>query len=220
MAEKTSPPDTVVLIHGLGRSRHSMGVIRVWLQWCGYQVVSLGYPSRSVSVTEAVKDHLEPHLMGLKVAQGARVHFVTHSLGGIVFRAWAAQRDPTFPLGRTVMLVPPNQGSEIIDMLQPLEWPRWVLGPVMDELGTAAGSTPKSLGSLPQGTGVLMGNKPLLPLFDHLLGSEHDGIVTTQGGMVEALRDFTVLPVNHFTVLFRPCVLRAVQCFLKNGSFT
>lgn len=220
MPERACPPDTVVLIHGLGRSRYSMGVIWAWLRWCGYRVASVGYPSRSVSITEAVNDHLEPHLKGLQIEQGARVHFVTHSLGGIVFRAWAAQRDATFPLGRTVMLVPPNQGSEIIDMLQPLEWPRWVLGPVMNELGTTAGSTPKSLGSLPQGTGVLMGNKPMLPLFDHLLGPEHDGIVTTQGGWVESLSDFTVLPVNHFTVLFRPCVLRAVRSYLKQGRFT
>jgi hypothetical protein len=197
-----------------------MWVVGAWLRFCGYRVRFIGYPSRSVSIAEAVERHIEPGLAELELEAGSRVHFVTHSLGGIVFRAWAARRDPAFPLGRAVLLVPPNQGSEIIDMLQPLRWPRWVLGPVVDELGTASGSTPKALGMLPPETGVLMGSKATLPLFSHLLGDEHDGLVTTRGGQVEGLADFTVLPVNHFTVLFRPCVLRAVNHYLKNGSFT
>jgi triacylglycerol lipase len=220
MLQKTCPPETVVLIHGLGRSPRSMSVLQFGIQRAGFRVLSVGYPSRCIPIAEAVKDHLEPALAKLKVEPGSRVHFVTHSLGGIVFRAWAAQRDPAFPLGRTVMLVPPNQGSEIIDILQPLRWPRWVLGPVVDELGTASGSTPKALGAPPPETGVLMGNKATLPLFSHLLGDEHDGLVTTRGGQVEGLTDFTVLPVNHFTVLFRPCVMRAVRHFLQNGRFT
>jgi triacylglycerol lipase len=221
-AMKLTPdsPDLVVLIHGLGRSKYSMSMLKFGIQRAGYRVLSVGYPSRDISISEAAANHLGPILAKLEIKPGSRVHFVTHSLGGIVFRAWAAARDPSFPLGRTVLLVPPNQGSEIIDMLQPLRWPRWILGPVVDELGTAQGSTPKTLGTLPPETGVLMGNQATLPLFSHLLGPEHDGLVTTSGGRVEGLTDFIVLPVNHFTVLFKPCVLRAVRHYLQHGSFT
>ncbi len=211
--------DTVVLIHGLGRSPRSMWMVKLWLKFCGYRVTSIGYPSRSVSIAAAVQQHIEPKLAALNLAPGSRVHFVTHSLGGIVFRAWAARRDPTFPLGRAVLLVPPNQGSEIIDLLQPHKWSRWVLGPVVDELGTEPHNTPKALGPLPPGTGILMGNQRTLRLFGHVLGPEHDGIVTTQGGQVEGQEDFAVLPVNHLTVLFKPSVMRAVHRFLQTGSF-
>ncbi len=218
-AASSAPADTVVLIHGLGRTPRSMWVVGAWLRFCGYRVRFIGYPSRSVSIAEAVERHIEPGLAELELEAGSRVHFVTHSLGGIVFRAWAARRDPAFPLGRAVLLVPPNQGSEIIDMVRPLGWPRWVLGPVVDELGTEPHHTPKALGPLPPETGVLMGNKGTLRLFGHVLGEEHDGIVSTQGGQVEGQADFTVLPVNHLTVLFRPIVMRTVRRFLRTGRF-
>lgn len=220
MTTASSPPtDTVVLIHGLGRTPRSMWMVALWLRFCGYRVTSIGYPSHRVSIAEAVEQHIQPALEKLELEADSRVHFVTHSLGGIVFRAWAARRDPTFPLGRAVLLVPPNQGSEIIDMVRPLGWPRWVLGPVVDELGTEPHHTPKALGTLPPETGVLMGNKGTLRLFGHVLGEEHDGIVSTQGGQVEGQADFAVLPVNHLTVLFRPVVMRAVRRFLRTGRF-
>lgn len=216
-----SHADTVVLIHGLGRTPRSMWVLGAWLKFCGFRIRFIGYPSRSLSIMEVVSLHIEPSLaeLKLKLEVGAQVHFVTHSLGGIVFRAWAAQRDPMFPMGRAVLLVPPNQGSQIVDLVRPLAWPRWLLGPVVDELGTEPHHTPKALGPLPPETGVLMGNKSSLRLFSHVLGEEHDGIVSTKGGQVEGQADFTVLPVSHLTVLFAPVVMRAVRHFIETGRF-
>ncbi|OYW78025.1 MAG: hypothetical protein B7Z37_01420 [Verrucomicrobia bacterium 12-59-8] len=166
-----------------------------------------------------MQQHLNPALERLEIAEGARVHFVTHSLGGIVFRAWAAQRDPAFPLGRAVLLAPPNQGSQIIDELRQRGWVRWWLGPVSAELGTDAGSTPNKLGPLPPDTGIIMGDKNTLPVFRHLLGPESDGIVTIASSHGEGEADFTLLPANHATIIFHPAVFRAVHRFLQTGSF-
>jgi len=197
-----------------------MWMVGLWLKFCGYRVTSIGYPSHRVSIEEAVEIHITPRLAALEVESGSRVHFVTHSLGGIVFRAWAAKRDGAFPLGRAVLLAPPNQGSQIIDELRQWCWVRWLLGPVSAELGTDAASTPNSLGPLPPETGVIMGSKDTLPFFRHLLGPESDGVVTIASSHGEGESDFVLLPANHATIILQPAVFRAVHRFLRNGSFS
>ena len=220
MPASSSPPiDTVVLIHGLGRTHRSMWMVALWLRYCGYRVTSIGYPSHRVSIAEAVEQHITPKLAALELESGSRVHFVTHSLGGIVFRAWAAKRDAAFPLGRAVLLAPPNQGSQIIDELRQWGWVRWLLGPVSAELGTDAASTPNSLGPLPPDTGIIMGSKDTLPVFRHLLGPESDGVVTIASSHAEGESDFVLLPTNHATIILQPAVFRAVHRFLRTGSF-
>lgn len=216
---KRTSRDTVVLIHGLGRSSRSLLAVRLWLWRAGYRVVSVAYPSRRVTVKAAVDGWLKPVLDRLAPAKGTRVHFVTHSLGGILFRAWAAERDPAFPLGRTVMLGPPNQGSEVLSELASKPALRRLLGPVVDELGTNEESTPRQLGPVPAGTGVIMGNKPMITLFRDILGPESDGIVTVSGGWVEGQTDFLVTQADHTFMMWRPRVLRAMERFLKEGSF-
>lgn len=216
-----SNADTVVLIHGLLCTPRSMWAVAAWLKRKGYRVVLLGYPSRRVSISEAVAEHIQPRLSKLEqtLAPGAQVHFVTHSLGGIVFRAWAAQRDPAFPLGRAVLLAPPNRGSEIIDDVRQLSWVRWLVGPVSAELGTDAGSTPNSLGPLPPNTGVIMGNRGRISLFQHLIGTASDGVVTIDSARGEGAAGFTLLPTDHTFIVLQPVVLRAVHQFLRTGSF-
>lgn len=217
----SSTADTVVLIHGLLRTPRSMWAVAAWLKRKGYRVLLVGYPSRKVPISEAVAQHIQPRLAKLAetLEAGTQVHFVTHSLGGIVFRAWAAQRDPAFPLGRSVLLAPPNRGSEIIDDVRRLGWARWVVGPVSAELGTDADSTPNSLGPLPPNTGVIMGNRGRISLFQHLVGRESDGIVTIDSARGEGAAGFTLLPTDHTFIVLQPVVLRAVHRFLRNGSF-
>lgn len=216
----SSPPrDTVVLIHGLGRSPRSLLAVRFWLWRAGYRVVSVGYPSRRVTVQEAVDGWVKPALARLNPAAGSHVHFVTHSLGGILFRSWARQRDPAFPLGRTVMLGPPNQGSEVLEALASHRWIRRLLGPVVEELGAGENCTPRRLGAVPAGTGVIMGNRAVIPFFRDILGPESDGIVTVAGGWVTGQADFMVVPADHTFMMWRPQVLRAVERFLKEGCF-
>ena len=63
------------------------------------------------------------------------IHFVSHSMGGPLVRYYLS-RIQVPELGRTVMLNPPNQGSEVADRLKDLAIYRWINGPAGQQLST------------------------------------------------------------------------------------
>lgn len=210
--------DHVVLIHGLGRSSKAMLALQWYLQKSGFLVLNFDHPSRRNTIQKAVDEWLSPALKNLKIEPGQKVHFVTHSLGGLIFRAWAKQRDTAFPLGRTVMLAPPNQGSEIMDHLQGRTWAHWLFGPVVKELATGPTGTTQQFGPVPPETHIIMGRRSLMPLFKHLLGPESDGIVTVCGGHTEGEAGFSIVDSDHTLIMWRPSVLREVLSILGSHS--
>ena len=82
---------------------------------------------------------------------------MTHSFGGILVRAWAADAEPG-RVGRVVMLAPPNHGSELSDLIGSSRLLSFLAGPVVRELATV---TVPSLG--PSRTKLPMGWTDLLP---------------------------------------------------------
>lgn len=206
-----------MLLHGLGRSAMSMSVLEYRLKKMGFRVRSHGYPSTRVSISQHASC-LDDILSSTEVLESEAVHFVTHSLGGIILRKLLQDR-PVDNLGRVVMLAPPNQGSEIVDKLRP--WPlyRWVMGPSGQELGTDAQSVPKNLGKVDFELGVITGevNRSLLGAL--FLSSPNDGKVTVEGARVEGMQDFLVVPHSHSFIMNSEHVANQVVHFLQNGKF-
>ena len=104
------------------------------------------------------------------------VHFVTHSMGGVIVRAYLGQRAEPHR-GRVVMLAPPSQGSEVIDAFADSPLIRRILGPAALQLGTDSSGIATRLGAPRFELGIIAGDRSLNPLSSWFISGPDDGKV-------------------------------------------
>jgi len=148
------------------------------------------------------------------------VHFVTHSLGGVLVRQYLQHNALT---GRVVMLSPPNNGSEIPDLMAMLPGINRILGPASLQLGTDPESAPNNLAQPSAETaariGVIAGNRSSDPWFSPLIPGPDDGKVAVESARLSATGPFLEVPYGHtFLMKYRP-VIKQIIHFLETGSF-
>ena len=217
-------PDPVLLLHGLGRTGFSMRPMAKALARAGFAPEVIDYPSRKHGVAELVARVVAPPVDAALAGGAERVHFVTHSLGGVLVRALAAQRfdaGRALPEGsRAVMIAPPHGGSEVADALRHRQPFRGVLGPALGQLGTGEASVPLGLGPV-RGieAGVIAGSRALVP-FGRLFGGPHDGLVSVASATApDGLADAVVVARTHALLMRAPDVIALAERFLATGSF-
>lgn len=210
------PQECVVLLHGLARVSNSMGELEDKLNKAGYSAISINYPSRKHEIDVLARDAVGRGIEGCGSLD--TVHFVTHSLGGILVRYYLEQ-NIIENLGRVVMLGPPNQGSEIVNGM--LEVPGFKIfgGPTGIALGSGEGHIPDSLGPVEFDLGVIAGNTNINPLSLLFIDGENDSIVSVESTKVEGMNAHLVLPVTHTFMMRNNEVIDNVIHYLKIGSF-
>ena len=208
--------ETVVLLHGLARSAKSMEKMEQALAKEGYQVLNLNYPSRKQSIHELsdfVSKKVAPH-----AARASKVHFVTHSMGGIIVRH-LQKNHPVKNLGRVVMLSPPNKGSEVVDKIGCYKLVKWVNGPAGGELGTGEKATPLVLGPVNFELGIITGDRSINWINSSMIPGKDDGKVSVESAKVEGMKAFQVVHATHPMIMKKKKVIADVVTFLKEGRF-
>lgn len=212
------PNACVILLHGLWRTELSMK----WLQWeleeAGFATANPTYPSLRYPIEELARRGVGQGLRECAPHQAAKIHFVTHSLGGILVRQYLNQTE--IPgLSRVVMLGPPNQGSQMADYVSSLELLRPLTPEAIEQLGTGERSVPQRLGPVDFELGIIAGTANSRGPMPGTPARASDGTVAVEETMVPGMLDFIELPVGHTFMMWSPAVRDQVLHFLREGRF-
>jgi len=213
--EVSANKEIIVLLHGLGRSNTSMWLLASRLEDAGYFVQRIGYSSLHQKPEEILKD-INSQINQCCQKHTHSVHFVGHSLGGLMIRAYL-QNNKIDKLGRVVLLGTPNKGTKAADHFSD-SWLIDILGPTAKALGTDDKSFPNSLKAPYYPVGIIAGevksdfNDPVIP-------GKDDGIVSVEATKIDGMTDFIVIETGHSRMRYDKEVANQTIEFIKNGAF-
>ncbi|UFZ04313.1 alpha/beta fold hydrolase [Bradyrhizobium ontarionense] len=208
----------VVLLHGIAGRSLMLRPFEKSLQRAGFATLNIDYESRKKPL-ELLAEDIRAAVSDFAARLDGPVHFVTHSMGGLLAQVYIARHRPA-RLGRVVMLGTPNGGSELADRLQNVGLYRAYFGPAGLQLVTTKDVTLASLPAADYEIGVIAGNRfldPICALF--LLPWPNDGRVSVESCKLAEMADYTTVKASHMGLLMHPTSFRQTIAFLRNGQF-
>ena len=212
----TALADSVILLHGLVRSDRSMQKMETVLSGRGYCVQNVSYDSTRHGIETLAVKAIEPALEACPADR--KVHFVTHSLGGILVRQYLS-RHRIENLGRVVMLGPPNKGSEVVDKLGDFPGFQFMHGEAGMQLGTGETSVPNRLGAANFDLGIIAGTRSINLILSSMIPGADDGKVSVENTRLEGMSDHLEMKVTHPFMMRNNQVIEQVIHYLENGKF-
>ena len=210
--------ECVILLHGLARTSNAMKPLAEYLETMGYAVINVDYPSRKFAIPILAEKAIVPALEKCRQQQATAIHFVTHSLGGILVRQYlTTQQIPE--LVHVVMLAPPNKGSQVVDDYKKLPPFEWMNGPAGLQLGTDNSSIPNQLGAVNFDVGIIAGIRTFNPILSLSLPNPDDGKVSLENTKIDGMKDFISLPVSHPFIMKNKAAMHQISHYLKQGKF-
>lgn len=208
-----APPTLAILVHGLWMQGFALTVIQRRLEADGtVRALLFSYPT----IVGSMRDHVRRLIDYARAHQVERLHFVGHSLGGlVVLRALEVTAD--LPPGWAVLLGSPLQGSRAAQGLARLPFGRALIGSALAE--ECIDCSPREwsgrrevgviAGSMGFGMGRLLAN----------LEDEHDGTVMVAETRLPGAKDHLVVPASHTGLLLSAEVAAQTRHFLEHGMF-
>jgi pimeloyl-ACP methyl ester carboxylesterase len=203
----------VILIHGLLQSSRCMASMAAGLEQAGYTTVEFDYPSTQVTIPDAARylDRVIDSLDGIE-----EIHFVTHSMGGLVVRAYSMEYDDP-RIKRVVMLGTPNQGAELADLTHQSWIVRNCVGPSARQLGTRPDGLIPKLPIPPWEFAVIAGSRGTSAGWNPLIPGDDDGTVTVESTRLPGAADFATVCAYHSRLLWHEEAIDHTVNFIRNG---
>lgn len=199
--------EIVVLVHGLMRTPLSMWPLKYFLEKQGYKPYLYGYISSRYSLHEhslMLKEYIE----GIeKENPGKKIHFITHSMGGILVREAVSSlsNKQLSQIDSLVMLAPPNHGSAVAKYTVKIL-------PVLTYFV-------KPLPELSSDSEAYVHRVPVPKMKIGVIAGRYDAKVPVSSAYLHGASDLAVIDSTHSFIMMRPKAMRLVVSFLQKGSF-
>ena len=207
-----------MLLHGISSASLFLRRLERALQRAGFATLNLDYQSRSKPLADLAED-IRPAIAAFAEHNDGPIHFVGHSMGGLLTRVYLANHRPA-RLGRVVMLGTPNKGSEIVDLLRNYPAYRTWFGPAGLQLATLQDATLTALPPVDYAVGVIAGCRSLHPIAStFILPRPNDGRVSVQSCRLTGMIDHTIVKASHTALPFNRTAIHQTIAFLQQGRF-
>ncbi len=202
---------SIVFIHGLWMNGMDMTVLEHRFKKAGYSSSRFRY--KSINATPVNNAHKLTEV--INQIKSDQIHFVCHSLGGLVLRH-CLDLHPLNKPGNIVMLGTPNQTSSAAKTFS--GWPggSLLLGKSIDNglLGPLPAWSGKQnigvvAGDLRFGLGLIVPNIP----------TPSDGTVAIEETRLDGIRDHITLHVSHFGLLISKETFIQTKHFIEHAQF-
>ncbi len=206
----------VIFMHGALKSASSMDKLEAAFSSADYHTFNWDFNSRDFTVIQNAakldsilrhKDYLEHTL-----------HFVTHSMGGIVIRYYLENYNPP-NVGRFVMIAPPNQGSQIATELRGFPPFRWLYRKNVDYLVTGSDAFAPNAGIPDCEFGIIAGGTGGKYGFTWYLPGDDDSILSVEQTKLQGAADFILLHHIHATIMMEDDTIKQSLYFIQHGEF-
>jgi pimeloyl-ACP methyl ester carboxylesterase len=204
----------VVFVHGLFLNGAEFTLLRRRLVAAhGFEAHRFSYPTVRGSIA-ATLAQLTRFVAGI---DADRIHFVGHSLGGVVLCRYF-ERERCERLGRVVLLGSPLVESRSARAVARHQWLRRVVGPLVAEELLEPGN-PRTWNHERE-LGVIAGTRPVgLGRFFARFDEPSDGTVALSETKLPGHKAHLAMPVSHMGLLVSGLVARQVAHFLDDGRF-
>ena len=203
----------IVFVHGLWMTGIELTWLRHRMEHEDFATAQFTYPT----VRQALAENAESLFRFARNLDAEGLHFVAHSLGGLVTINMLSRFHAELPPGRVVLIGSPVRGSRAARTLAGHGWGQKILG------GAAAGCLeddhgPRWLGE--RELGVIAGTRPIgLGRLVGVKAEPNDGTVAVEETRLANETDRLELPLTHVTLMFSSRVAKAAAKFLRSGRF-